>query len=227
VRTGHTEAAVDLARLAGLNPSGVICEIMNDDGTMARRPELIAFAQRHGLKIATIADLIAYRRRHDRIVERKLQTPFHSHFGGDFRMHIYANKVSNVEHIALVKGDLATPEPVLVRMHALNVLEDVLGHDKGSRGGLLQGAMETIGREGRGVLVLIREPVSNSLSDRMSSLMDAKTIGGAELRNYGVGAQILLDLGVRDMILLSNTKRTIVGLEGYGLAVVGQRPIER
>jgi 3,4-dihydroxy 2-butanone 4-phosphate synthase/GTP cyclohydrolase II len=227
VRTGHTEAAVDLARLAGLNPSGVICEIMNDDGTMARRPELIAFAQRHGLKIATIADLIAYRRRHDRIVERKLQTPFHSHFGGDFRMHVYANKVSNVEHIALVKGDLATPEPVLVRMHALNVLEDVLGHDKGSRGGLLQGAMETIGREGRGVLVLIREPVSNSLSDRMSSLMDAKTIGGAELRNYGVGAQILLDLGVRDMILLSNTKRTIVGLEGYGLAVVGQRPIER
>jgi 3,4-dihydroxy 2-butanone 4-phosphate synthase/GTP cyclohydrolase II len=227
VRTGHTEAAVDLARLAGLNPSGVICEIMNDDGTMARRPELIAFAQRHGLKIATIADLIAYRRRHDRIVERKLDTPFHSHFGGDFRMHIYANKISNVEHIALVKGDLSTPEPVLVRMHALNVLEDVLGHDKGSRGGLLQGAMETIGREGRGVVVLIREPVSNSLSDRMQSLMDAKTIGGAELRNYGVGAQILLDLGVRDMILLSNTKRTIVGLEGYGLAVVAQRPIER
>jgi 3,4-dihydroxy 2-butanone 4-phosphate synthase/GTP cyclohydrolase II len=227
VRTGHTEAAVDLARLAGLNPSGVICEIMNDDGTMARRPELIAFAQRHGLKIATIADLIAYRRRHDRIVERKLETPFHSHFGGDFRMHIYANKISNVEHIALVKGDLSTPEPVLVRMHALNVLEDVLGHDKGSRGGMLQGAMEAIGREGRGVLVLIREPVSNSLSDRMQSLMNAKTIGGAELRNYGVGAQILLDLGIRDMILLSNTKRTIVGLEGYGLAVVAQRAIER
>jgi 3,4-dihydroxy 2-butanone 4-phosphate synthase/GTP cyclohydrolase II len=227
VRTGHTEAAVDLARLAGLNPSGVICEIMNDDGTMARRPELIAFAQRHGLKIATIADLIAYRRRHDRIVERKLETPFHSHFGGDFRMHIYANKISNVEHIALVKGDLSTPEPVLVRMHALNVLEDVLGHDKGSRGGMLQSAMEAIGREGRGVLVLIREPVSNSLSDRMQSLMNAKTIGGAELRNYGVGAQILLDLGIRDMILLSNTKRTIVGLEGYGLAVVAQRAIER
>jgi len=227
VRTGHTEAAVDLARLAGLNPSGVICEIMNDDGTMARRPELIAFAQRHGLKIATIADLIAYRRRNDRIVERKLETPFHSRFGGDFRMHIYANKVSNVEHIALIKGDISTPEPVLVRMHALNVLEDVLGHDKGNRGALLQGAMEAIGREGRGVVVLIREPVSNSWSDRVPVLMDAKTIGGAELRNYGVGAQILLDLGVRDMILLSNTTRTIVGLEGYGLAVVGQRPIAR
>ena len=227
VRTGHTEAAVDLARLAGLNPSGVICEIMNDDGTMARRPELIAFAQRHGLKIATIADLIAYRRRHDRIVERKLETPFHSRFGGDFKMYVYANKVSNVEHVALIKGDIATREPVLVRMHALNVLDDVLGNDKGNRGGLLQGAMEAIGREGRGVLVLIREPVSNSLSDRVHTLLDNRTIGGAELRNYGVGAQILLDLGVRDMILLSNTKRTIVGLEGYGLAVVGQRPIDR
>jgi 3,4-dihydroxy 2-butanone 4-phosphate synthase / GTP cyclohydrolase II len=227
VRTGHTEAAVDLARLAGLNPSGVICEIMNDDGSMARRPELVAFAQRHGLKIATIADLIAYRRRHDRIIERKLETPFHSRFGGDFKMRIYANKISNVEHIALVKGDISTPEPVLVRMHALNVLEDVLGHDKGNRGGLLQGAMEAIGHAGRGVVVLIREPVSNSWSDRVPVLMESRRVGGAELRNYGVGAQILLDLGVRDMILLSNTRRTIVGLEGYGLAVVGQQPIER
>ncbi len=227
VRTGHTEAAVDIARLAGLNPSGVICEIMNDDGTMARRPELVAFAQRHGLKIATIADLIAYRRRHDRIVERKLEMAFHSRFGGDFMMRIYANKISNVEHIALVKGDITTPEPVLVRMHALNVLEDVLGHDKGNRGGLLHGAMEAIGREGRGVIVLIREPVSNSWSDRVPVLMESKRVGGAELRNYGVGAQILLDLGIRDMVLLSNTRRTIVGLEGYGLAVVGQRPIER
>ena len=142
-------------------------------------------------------------------------------------MYVYANKVSNVEHIALVKGDISSPEPVLVRMHALNVLEDVLGSDHGRRGGLLQGAMEAIGREGRGVVVLIREPVSNNLSDRVPSLLDSKTIGGAELRNYGVGAQILLDLGVRDMVLLSNTQRTIVGLEGYGLAVVGQRAIER
>ena len=223
----ETVKAVDIARLAGLNPSGVVCEIMNDDGTMARRPELIAFAQRHGLKIATIADLIAYRRRHDRIIERKLETPFHSRFGGDFKMRIYANKISNVEHIALVKGDISTAEPVLVRMHALNVLEDVLGHDKGNRGGLLQGAMEAIGRAGRGVVVLIREPVSNSWSDRVPVMMESRRVGGAELRNYGVGAQILLDLGVRDMVLLSNTRRTIVGLEGYGLAVVGQQPIER
>jgi len=227
VRTGHTEASVDIARLAGLNPSGVICEIMNDDGTMARRPELIAFAQRHGLKIATIADLIAYRRRHDRIVERRLEAPFHSRFGGDFKMHIYVNKISSAEHVALVKGDITTPEPVLVRMHALNVLDDVLGHDGGNRGGLLQGAMEAVRREGRGVVVLIREPTPISLSDRLQKAPARQGIGGPELRDYGVGAQILLDLGIRDMILLSNTKRTIVGLEGYGLAVVGQRPIER
>jgi 3,4-dihydroxy 2-butanone 4-phosphate synthase/GTP cyclohydrolase II len=227
VRTGHTEAAVDLARLAGLNPSGVICEIMNDDGTMARRPELIAIAQRHGLKIATIADLIAYRRRHDRIVERSLEIPFHSRYGGDFKMYIYVNKVSYAEHVALVKGDISTPGPVLVRMHALNVLDDVLGNDTSSRGGLLQGAMEAMRREGRGVVVLIRE-TPTSLSDRVRALGAArKSIGGPELRDYGVGAQILLDLGVRDMILLSNTERTIVGLEGYGLAVVGRRPVDR
>ena len=227
VRTGHTEASVDIARLAGLNPSGVICEIMADDGTMARRPELIAFAQRHGVKIATIADLIAYRRRHDRIVERTLETPFHSRFGGDFKMHVYINKVSYAEHIALVKGDVTTPDPVLVRMHALNVLDDVLGNGKGSRGGLLQGAIEAIGREGRGVIVLIREPTPTSLSDRVRGLLEKKAVGGPELRDYGVGAQILLDLGVRDMILLSNTQHTIVGLDGYGLAVVGQRPIDK
>ncbi len=228
VRTGHTEAAVDLARLAGLNPSGVICEIMNDDGTMARRPELIAFAQRHGLKIATIADLIAYRRRHDRIVERRLETSFHSRFGGAFKMYIYVNKISYAEHVALVKGDIASPEPVLVRMHALNVLDDVLGNDESNRGGLLQGSMEAVGREGRGVVVLIREPRPTSLSERLLAVQEKRRgIGGPELRDYGVGAQILIDLGIRDMILLSNTERTIVGLEGYGLAVVGQRAVAR
>jgi 3,4-dihydroxy 2-butanone 4-phosphate synthase/GTP cyclohydrolase II len=142
-------------------------------------------------------------------------------------MYIYANKISNVEHVALVKGDITTPEPVLARMHALNVLDDVLGNDRSNRGGLLHAAMEAIGREGRGVVVLIRETVSNSLSDRLTSLLDHQGFGGTELRNYGVGAQILLDLGVRDMVLLSNTERTIVGLDGYGLAVVGQRTIAR
>jgi 3,4-dihydroxy 2-butanone 4-phosphate synthase/GTP cyclohydrolase II len=142
-------------------------------------------------------------------------------------MYIYVNKVSYAEHVALVKGDIATPEPVLVRMHALNVLDDVLGNDTSSRGGLLQGAMEAVRREGRGVVVLIRE-TPTSLSDRVRALgATRKAIGGPELRDYGVGAQILLDLGVRDMILLSNTERTIVGLEGYGLSVVGRRPVDR
>ncbi|HTZ80384.1 MAG TPA: 3,4-dihydroxy-2-butanone-4-phosphate synthase [Stellaceae bacterium] len=226
VRTGHTEAAVDIARLAGLNPSGVICEIMNDDGTMARRDDLIAFAQLHGLKVATIADLIAYRRRHDRIVERKLETEFESEHGGTFRMIVYVNEVTYAEHIALVKGDLTTPEPVLVRMHALNVLDDVLGSKARGRSGVLQASMEMIARAGRGVAVLIREPTPTAVSDRVRRLMAQGSERVPALRDYGIGAQILLDLGVRDMILLSNTKRSIIGLEGYGLTVVEQRPIK-
>jgi len=225
VRTGHTEAAVDIARLAGLYPAGVICEIMNDDGTMARRDDLIAFAQRHGLKIATIADLIAYRRRHDRIVERKIEVDFASDFGGDFRMIVYVNKVAYAEHIALVKGDLSGKEPVLVRMHALNVLDDVLGSKVRGRGGILQASLEEIGRAGRGVAVLIREPTPTALSERVHRLAEQGAERVPELRDYGIGAQILLDLGVRDMILLTNARRTIVGLEGYGLTVVERRAI--
>lgn len=225
VRTGHTEAAVDIARLAGLNPSGVICEIMNDDGTMARRPDLVRFAQFHGIKIATIADLIAYRRRHDRLVERKLETNFNSNYGGDFKLYIYVNTIAHVEHIALVKGDISTPEPVLVRMHALNVLDDVLGSNASGRGGVLQHAMEVIAGTGRGVVVLLREGLPTSLLDRMRGLADNDGSPVPELRDYGVGAQILLDLGVREMILLSTTHRTIVGLEGYGLTVVEERRI--
>jgi 3,4-dihydroxy 2-butanone 4-phosphate synthase/GTP cyclohydrolase II len=225
VRTGHTEAAVDLARLAGLNPAGVICEIMNDDGTMARRADLIAFAQRHGLKVGTIADLIAYRRCHDSLVERALETSFESRYGGEFRMHVYVNKAAYAEHIALVKGDLSTPEPVLVRMHALNVLDDVLGDRSGGRDEILHQAMRSIAAAGRGVVVLIREPLPTSLSDRVRARLEGTKPASAELRDYGVGAQILLDLGVRDMILLSNTQRTIIGLEGYGLTVVEQRPV--
>src|SRR5882724_3863241 len=208
VRTGHTEAAVDIARLAGLNPAGVICEIMNDDGTMARRN-----------------DLIAYRRRHDRIVERALECDFDSRWGGRFRMHVYINRVAHAEHIALVKGDVTTPGPVLVRMHALNVLDDVLADRSSGRGGELHAAMDVIGAAGRGVVVLIREPLPTSLSDRVRARIAGGATPGDQLRDYGVGAQILLDLGVREMVLLSNTKRTIVGLEGYGLTLAGQRPI--
>ncbi len=232
VRAGHTEAAVDIARLAGLNPSGVVCEIMNDDGTMARLLDLVKFSQSHGLKIATIADLIAYRLRYDTIVRCTVESVLHSRYGGDFRMMVFTNLVEYAEHVALVKGDLSTPEPVLVRMHALNVIDDVLGGGLHGRGGELQAAMRIIGETGRGVVVLIREARATSLSDRVRAQLDQPTEGvegqaGGDLRDYGTGAQILLALGVRDMILLSNTRRTIIGLEGYGLRVVDQRPLPR
>ena len=225
VRAGHTEAAVDLARLAGLNPSGVICEIMNDDGTMARRDDLIAFAQRHGLKIATISDLIAYRRRYDELVERTLETEFKSRFGGDFHLAVYRTKVGYGEHVALWKGDLTGAEPVLVRVHALNLLDDVLGDSTSGKSGELQSALETIGEAGRGVVVLIREPVPTSLSDRLTARGGEGHGDVNELRDIGVGAHILWDLGVRSMILLSNAQHTYVGLEGYGLTVKECRPI--
>jgi 3,4-dihydroxy 2-butanone 4-phosphate synthase / GTP cyclohydrolase II len=227
VRAGHTEAVVDIARMAGMNPSGVICEIMKDDGTMARLPDLIKFAQLHNLKVATIADLIAHRRRHETIVERSLDTMLNSKYGGDWRMIIYLNKVTYAEHIALIKGDITTEAPVLVRMHALSVMEDVLGDQSGSRGGgEIQTAMRTIAEEGRGVIVIIREPTPTALSDRVRNMLKAQAEGRRtenELRDYGIGAQILSDLGIRDMILLSNTRRTVVGLEGYGLTIVERR----
>ena len=226
VRTGHTEAAVDIARLAGLIPAGVICEIMNDDGSMARRADLIAFAQHHGLKVATIADLIAYRRRHDRIVERRVSADFTSAHGGEWDMHVYVNKIAYAEHIALVKGNVTGPGPVLVRMHALNVFDDVLGSKARGRGGILQASLDMIGKAGRGVAVLIREPTPTAVSDRVRHMMAQGAEQVPELRDYGIGAQILLDLGVREMVLLSNTTRTIVGLEGYGLTVVERRAIE-
>ena len=228
VRAGHTEAAVDISRLAGLNPAGVICEVMNEDGTMARMPELIKFAQFHGLKISTIADLIAYRLKHDRIVERTLESSLDSIHGGTFKMFVFVNRIAYAEHIALVKGDLAADGPVMVRVHAVNLLEDVLGDAGTGKAGEIQQVMRMIEEEGRGVLVLIREPNRTAISQRVRAKLgeegDPDFIGD-ELRDYGVGAQILLDLGVRDMILLSNTKRTIIGLEGYGLSIAEQRPI--
>jgi 3,4-dihydroxy 2-butanone 4-phosphate synthase / GTP cyclohydrolase II len=230
VRAGHTEASVDIARLAGLNPSGLICEIMNEDGTMSRLPDLIKFAQFHNLKIGAIADLIAYRRRHDRTIEKLADTTLRSRFGGDFKMYVYANRVEYAEHVALVMGDVGHGGPVMVRMHALNILDDALGAiDRGKEGDLHR-SMELIGKEGRGVIVLIREPRRTYLAD----LVKAHSLGRSpdqsaqkrELRDYGVGAQILLDLGVSEMILLSDTVKTIVGIEGYGLKVVEQRSIK-
>ncbi len=223
-RIGHTEAAVDIARLAGLNPAGVICEIMNDDGSMARMPDLVKFAQFHGMKIGTIADLIGHRRRTETLVTRTLTQNFTSLHGGDFTMHIYTNKLSGAEHIALVKGDITGKEPVLVRMHALNVLEDVLGDRSRSHGGELQTAMRMIGEAGRGVIVLLREAKPSSLSEKLAAQQEASPKD--LLRDYGVGAQILIDLNIRDMVLLSNSQRVIVGLDGYGLHIAEQRALK-
>ena len=225
VRAGHTEAAVDISRLAGLVPAGVICEVMNDDGTMARLPDLVKFAQLHGLKVGTIADLIAYRRRHDHFITRSVESEIESHFGGRFRMMLYVNTVEYAEHIALVAGDLSTPEPVLVRMHAVNLLDDLLAV-KGGRDDVLARSMEIIAREGRGVVVLIRESRATYISDLLLRKEAAPETTPQRLKEYGVGAQILLDLGVKDMVLLTNSKsRKIVGLEGYGLRVVGTRHV--
>ena len=222
VRAGHTEAAVDIARMAGLNPSGVICEIMNDDGTMARLPDLVAFAQRHGLKLGSIADLISHRRRTEKLVRRVEQGVLEHAAGGTWKVFVYANTVEYAEHLVLVKGDITGPEPVVTRMHGVDLLHDVLG---GQGWSIMQHAMRQIAQEGRGVAVLIRETRPTWLSERVRRLSDAAQPVG-ELRDYGIGAQILLDLGVRDLILLSNTQRTIIGLEGYGLRVVGRRPTE-
>jgi 3,4-dihydroxy 2-butanone 4-phosphate synthase / GTP cyclohydrolase II len=227
VRTGHTEAAVDIARLAGLYPAGVICEIMNDDGTMARLPDLVKFAQLHGLKVGTIADLIAYRRKHDHFVRRTKEIDFESRNGGLFKLYVYLNTIENQEHVALVKGDISGAEPPLVRMHAYNLFDDTLAA-KWGQGDVLGESMRMIGEAGRGVVVLIRRnriaPVSEVLA--ASARPSSEEHAHSRLKEYGVGAQILLDLGIESMILLTNTSgRRVVALEGYGLKIVETRPV--
>ena len=224
VRAGHTEAAVDISRLAGVRPSGVICEIMNDDGTMARLPDLLTFAAEHHLKIGTIADLIAYRRRSERLVSRIVESTISTKFAGDFTCIAYAQSPGYAEHLALVKNKIGDQGPTLVRMHALDLLHDVLGDTSHGRAGVLQEAMRLIDQEGSGVLVLLREPRRTAASDGLK-LKRGEEPATPILRDYGIGAQILLDLGVKEMILLSNTPKMIVGLEGYGLHIRGHRPI--
>ena len=222
VRAGHTEAAVDLARLAGLNPSGVICEIMNDDGTMARLPDLCAFAQHHNLKLGTIADLIAHRRRTEKLVRRIEESTLDHAIGGQWRLSVYATTFDYAEHVVLSKGDLSGAEPPLVRMQAVDIVNDILG---GPSWSVLYGAMRMISAAGRGAVVLIRDTRPTAVSDRVRAMATSPRPGHF-LRDYGIGAQILTDLGVRDMVLLSNTRRTVVGLEGYGLNIIEQRTIE-
>ncbi len=218
VRAGHTEAAVDVARLAGLNPSGVICEIMNEDGTMARLPDLVAFAQRHALKIGTISDLIRYRRRHDHLVHESAQSAVTSAFGGDWMMRIFTDETHGDEHIVLTKGDISTGNPVLVRMHALRPLGDILGIGRTSSD--LENAMRLIAEEGRGVVVLLR--------DTTTKLGIDGEVSPQTLRLYGLGAQILAALGLSKLILVTNSPTPrVVGLEAYGLSIEGTHPIPR
>ena len=219
VRAGHTEAAVDISRLAGLNPSGVICEIMKDDGEMARLPDLIAFAQKHGLKIGTISDLIAYRRRHDNLVRETARRGVTSIHGGRWDMRVFTDQTQGAEHIVLTMGDLTDPAPVLVRMHQLNPLEDVLGVGQGHASDL-RGAMRLIAAEGRGVVVLLR--------DTQMKLMLDDAASPQTLRQYGLGAQILAALGLHRLTLVTNSPTPrVVGLEGYGLSIAGTRPIPK
>ena len=231
VRAGHTEASVDLARLAGLYPSGVICEIMNDDGTMARMPDLVAFAQRHGLKIGTIEDMIGYRLKNDRVVQQTSTAMVDSAYGGHFELHTYVTMVEPVEHLAIVKGDLRAPGPVLVRVHAISMHADLLGiGTQGEKVSLVQRSMEVIAREGRGVLVLLRDLRPQSVSEWITKHHQAIRGGRSDERRrveIGIGSQILRDLGVSEMILLTNQPNSrYVGLEAYGLKVVGKRRIE-
>ena len=226
VRAGHTEAAVDVSRLAGLNPSGVICEIMNEDGTMARMDDLVTFAQFHNLKIGTIRDLIAYRRRYDHLVSLVSETRFTSRWGGEWAVRAYRNTATGTEQVALVKGRLDVTQPVLVRMHALSPFADVFGED-GDRGRMLQRSMEMIASEGSGVIVLINRQRADAFTTAVRRHAGEQVeVPMEELRDYGVGAMILAELGVHDMILLTNTHHTLVGLDGYGLSIVAERRIE-
>ena len=218
VRAGHTEAAVDISRLAGLNSSGVICEIMNEDGTMARLPELIGFAQKHGLKIGTISDLIAYRRRHDNLVRASDQAKIFSEFGGEWDMKVYEDETHGDQHIVLIKGDLTGDKPVLVRMHAMDPMLDIVGVGPRGRADEFGAAMNMVAEEGRGVVVLLR--------DTAMKIENNDNTSPSTLRQYGLGAQILSSLGLSKLELLTNSPTPkVVGLEAYGLEITSTRKI--
>ena len=228
VRTGHTEAAVDVSRLAGLNQSGVICEIMNDDGTMARLDDLIPFAQKHRLKIGTIRDLIAYRRRNDHLVERIAEMGFRSRWGGDWRVISYRNRVTGGEVAVLVKGAIDPSGPVLVRMHVHSPMGDLFAEED-ARSGMLDHAMAAIADEGSGVLVVLSSPAPDIVACVIRARQQGREESGAQtvaLREYGIGAQILTDLGIHRVTLLTNSDANFVGIDGYGIEIVGHKPLQ-
>ncbi|MEM7661743.1 MAG: 3,4-dihydroxy-2-butanone-4-phosphate synthase [Pseudomonadota bacterium] len=226
VRAGHTEAAVDISRMAGLYPAGVICEIMNDDGSMARLPDLVAFAQLHNLKIGTIADLIAWRRKNDRFLERRVEAPLASAYGDGFKTVVFRNALDQSEHIAIVHGEITPDATTLVRVHRTDVLADILG-EKGPREGLVERAMKIIAEaEEPGVIIFVNTMRPNALAERLGLKSAEPNDAQAPLREYGVGAQILRELGIRRMIYLSDTQPTkLPGLDGYGLTIEGWRPL--
>jgi len=224
IRAGHTEAAVDISRLAGLHPSGVICEIMKEDGSMARLPDLVEFAQKHGLKIGTISDLIAYRHKHDNLVREMRRETIHSSHGGAWDMRIWADQITNTEHVVLTKGDVTDGQPVLARTHALNALEDVLGVGLEARNGAPTGklprAMEIIAAEGRGAVFLFRQP-----RPRLSSEVEDDD-APRTIKQTGLGAQIMSTMGLQQLILLTDSPKTrYLGLDAYGISIVGTRPL--
>ena len=224
VRAGHTEAAVDISRMAGHYPAGVICEIMNDDGSMARLPELVSFAQFHNLKIGTIAELIAWRRKNDFFLERRIEAPLDSYFGSGFRTVVFRNTLDNTEHIAIVHGEIKPESVTLVRVHRADILTDILG-ERGPRHNLVEKAMKIIAEDPEpGVVVIINTMRPNIIAERFGAQPDSQEDSSTPLREYGVGAQILRDLGVRKMTYLSNTSPTrVAGLDGYGLSIEGWR----
>ena len=227
IRAGHTEAIVDIANAAGMTPAGVICEILKDHGPMARMPDLITFSQLHGLKVATIADLISYRLKTESTVRRSIESNFPSQFGGDWRAIVYIDTISGVEHLALVMGSITSSESIPVRMHAVNFLGDLLGATNQDKNDVhLASAMKTISKIGKGAVVLLRDLSPTTIRDQLATINNNTSKDSWKFKNYGAGAQILVDLGLKNILLLTNNPKKPVALDSYGLKITGHQKLD-